>query len=210
MNSNPTSDQDISVTLPVRIGFDVIEAFLKKRFSGTIISKNDAKGKASQYFIILDLDLTESQTEPYNLQLRLKLKTLTLLFHKKEIEVSILAELRLNIETQKLYVEAYNINSSGESWIANTLLKSVLNTFIYKRIINTLSIDLMPLLQEKIELINTKLASDLKATKNISIMGNVENFIISHFKVKKDVIWVFIHTQGWGVISIDDLDDLEV
>lgn len=207
MNANPTtSDQDISVTLPVRIGFSVIETFLKKKYIGTIISKKSAKGKTLNYFKILDLNLSESQAEPYNLQLILKLQTLTLIFHKKELEVSVHANLRLDIETQKLYVEAYNINSSGESWIANTVLKSVLNTFIYKKIINTLSIDLMPLLQEKIELINAKLASDLKATKNISIMGSVENSTISHFKIKSDVIWVLIHAQGWGVISIDDLE----
>lgn len=206
MNSNPTtSDQDISVTLPVRIGFAVIETFLRKKFIGTTISKNDVKGKASNYFKILDLNLSESETEPYNLQLRLKLQTLTLLFRKKDLEMSVLTDLRLDVGTQKLYVEAYKISSSGDNWIANTVLKSVLNTFIYKKIINTLSIDLMPILQEKIDLINAKLASEIKATKNISIMGNVENFTISHFEIKKDVMWVLIHTQGWGVITIEDL-----
>lgn len=207
MNFNPTTpNQDITVTLPVRIGFEVIETFLKKKFIGTTISKNDDKGKPSNYFKILDLNLSESQAEPYNLQLRLKLQTLTLLFRKKDIQVSVLADLRMDIETQKLYVKAFNINSSGESWIANNILKSVLNTFIYKKIINTLSIDLMPILQEKIELINDKLALELKATKNISIMGNLENFTISQFKIKKDVIWVLINTQGWCVITIDDLE----
>lgn len=206
MNSNPTrSDQDISITLPVRIGFAAIETFLKKKFIGTTISKNDAKGNVSNYFKILDLNLFESQAETYNLYLKLKLQTLTLIFHKKDIVVSVLADLRLDVETPKLYVDAYNINSSGKSWVANTVLKSVLNTFIYKKIIKALSLDLMPILKKKIDLLNANLASELKATKNISILGNVENFTISHFKIKKDMIWVLIHTQGWCVIAIDDL-----
>ncbi|WP_163517393.1 DUF4403 family protein [Gelidibacter japonicus] len=207
MSSNPTtSDQNISVTLPVRIGFAAIETFLKKKFIGTTISKNNAKGKASNYFKILDLNLSESQTDPYNLQLRLKLQTLTLIFHKKDIEVSVLADLRLDVETQQLYVDAYNINSSGKSWVANIVLKSILNTFIYKKIINTLSIDLLPILQEKIDLLNARLASELKASKNISIMGNAECFTITHFKIKKDKIWVLIQTKGWCVIAIEDLE----
>ncbi|MBA6152795.1 hypothetical protein [Gelidibacter maritimus] len=207
MNSNSTtSNQDISVTLPVRIGFAVIESFLKKKYTGTTISKTSSRGKTSNYFKILDLNLFESQTEPYNLQLRLKLQTLTLLFNNKDIEVSVLTDLRLDIETQKLYVEAYNINSSGDHWIASNILKSVLNTFIYKKILNTLSVDLMPILQEKIDLVNIKLASELTATKNLSIMGNVEKFTISHFEIKRDVIWIFIDTQGWGVITIEDLE----
>ncbi|WP_027125457.1 DUF4403 family protein [Gelidibacter mesophilus] len=207
MNSNPTTaDQSISITLPVRIDFTAIEKLVRKKFNGTTISKNDAKGKASNYFNILEIYLSESQSVPYNLALTIKLQTLTLLFHKKDIEVSVLADLRLDVGTQKLYVKAYKINSSGESWITNTVLKSVLNTFVYNKLINILSVDLMPILKEKIDGINAKLASQIKATKNISIMGNIEDFNISHFNIKKDVIWVLIYTQGWGVISIEDLE----
>lgn len=64
----------------------------------------------------------------------------------------------------------------------------------------------MPIIKEKIDLVNTKLASKLQATKGISIMGNVENFTIDHFKMKKDEVWVLIHTQGWCVIGVEDLE----
>lgn len=154
----------------------------------------------------MDLNLAESNSAPYNLALRLKLQTLTRIFHDKEIEVSVQALVKLDVETQKLYVEGYKINSSGENWIANTLLKSVINSFIYKKILKALSVDLMPIIKEKIDLVNTKLASKLQATKGISIMGNVENFTIDHFKMKKDEVWVLIHTQGWCVIGVEDLE----
>ncbi|TDU39498.1 uncharacterized protein DUF4403 [Gelidibacter sediminis] len=207
MNTNPTpSDQDISLTLPVQMGFKVLDAFLKKKFKDTNISHKDDKGNTSNYFKILDLKLEESDHPEYNLSLKLHLQPLTLLFNNNTVDVSVLADLKLDVATQKLYVEAYDMDSSGKNWVTNTLLKTVLNTFIYKKVINTLSIDLMPIVNEKIALINAQLASKLKTTKGISIMGNVASFTISHFEIKKDVIWVLIHTQGWGVISIDDLE----
>lgn len=207
MNSNPkTSNQDISITLPLRISFATVDTFLKKKFVGTNISKTDTHGKTANYFKILDLHLVESSAAPYNLEIRMKLETLTFLFHKKDLDVTVQAQLSLDVATQKLYVEAYKINTHGNHWMANGILKSVLNTFIYKKIIQSLSVDLKPLLIEKIEELNAKLASKLEATKAISILGTVENFSIGHFEIKKDKIWVLINTSGWCVISIEDLE----
>lgn len=207
MTTHPTpSDQAISMTLPLRISFATISAFLKKKFVGTNINKTDAQGKITNYFKILDLNLAESSAPPYNLELRMTLQTLTLLFHKKNLQVTVQAQLRLDVATQKLYVEAYKTNSQGDHWMANGILKSVLNTFIYKKIIKILSVDLRPLLTEKIEDLNAKLASKLETTKGISILGNVENFTISHFEIKKNQIWVLIKTSGWCIIDIEDLE----
>lgn len=206
MTTPPTlSDQDISMTLPLRISFETIAAFLKKKFVGTNINKTDARGKIANYFKILDLNLAESSAPPYNLELRMTLQTLTLLFHKKTLQVTVQAQLRLDVATQKLYVEAYKTNSQGDHWMANSILKSVLNTFIYKKIINTLSVDLRPLLMEKLDDLNAKLASKLDTTKGISILGNVEYFTISHFEIKKNQIWVLVNTHGWCIITIEDL-----
>lgn len=207
MTTHPTPpDQDISMTLPLRISFETIAAFLNKKFVDTNIHKTDARGKTTNYFKILDLNLAESSAPPYNLELRMTLQTLTLLFHKKTLQVTVQAQLRLDVATQKLYVQAYKTNSQGEHWMANSILKSVLNTFIYKKIINTLSVDLRPLLAEKIDDLNAKLASKLGNTKGISILGHVDTFSISHFEIKKNQIWVLIHTGGWCIIDIEDLE----
>jgi len=207
MNSNQnSSDQDISLTLPVKLDFEVLDAFLKKEYNDTNISHKDDKGHTSNYFKILDLKLEESDHPDFNLSLKLHLQPLTLLFNNNTVDVSVLAELRLDVATQKLYVEAYDMDSNGKNWVTNTLLKTVLNTFIYKKVINTLSFDLMPMITEKLAMINAQLASKFKTTNGISIIGNVASFSVSHFEIKNDVIWVLIHSQGWGVISIDDLE----
>lgn len=207
MKSNSTaSNQDISLTLPLRISFATVDTFLQKKFVGTNISKTDTHGKTANYFKILDLHLVESSAAPYNLEIRMKLQTLTVLFHEKDLDVTVQAQLNLDIPNQKLSVEAYKINTHGNHWMVNSILKSVMNTFIYKKVIQSLSVDLRPLLSETIDGLNAKLASKLEATKAISIFGAVENFRISHFEIKKNKIWVLINTRGWCVIEIEDLE----
>lgn len=207
MNSEPTTpDQDISIKLPVRIGFEIIEEYLKKKYINTSIGKSDDNGKTSDYFKILDLSIGESHAEAYNLEIKLKLQTLTLLFHDNIINVVMQAHLSFEIETQKLYVESYKIDSMGESKLESIFLNSTLNTLFYKKTLNTLYLELMPMIKKKIDSLNTKLATKLEPSSNISIVGKVENFIIEHFKIKKDEIWMLVHSQGWCIISIEDLD----
>lgn len=206
MNTHPTpSNQDISITLPLRISFETAAAFLKEKFVGTNISKTDTQGKVINYFKILDLNLAQSSIQTYNLELNLKLQTLTFLFYKKDLDVIVQAQLNLDVGSQKLYVESYKINSQGNHWIATSILKSVLNTFIYKKLIKTLSVDLKPLLAERIEDINLKLASKLETSKGIAVLGKVEDFSIGHFEIKNNKIWVLINSSGWCVIDIEDL-----
>lgn len=201
-----TSNQDISITLPLRIYLKAIENLMKKKFIGTNISKTHANGKVSNYFKIIDISLAKSEAIPYNLTLKMKLQTLTRLFNDKDLEVSVHVNLQLDISTQKLYIEAYHINSHGNNWLANKILNSVLNTFIYKKMINSLSVDLNPLLKEKIDTLNLKLGSKLKATKGISIIGTVDKVFINQFKIKENKIWVFVTTSGWCVIDVEHLE----
>lgn len=205
MNSKTaTSLEDIALTLPLRISFSTVDAFLNEKFVSTFIKKTNSHGKTTNYFKILDLHLTESSDPNYNLELRMKLQTLTLFFHKKELDVTVQAELRLESASQKLYVEAYKINTQGNHWMANNILKSVLNTFVYKKVIQTLSLDLRPLLVEKIDELNARLGSKLAASPAISILGKVKTFNVGHFEIKKNKIWILIKTSGWCVIDVEN------
>lgn len=201
--SNP-SDQQISITLPLRIEFKAIESLLRKKFVNTTINKTDAHGKVTNYFNILDIDLATAASTKYNLEIKMKLEALTVLFNHKDFDVVIWTELKLDPINEKLYVEAYDINVHGLNFIANNLVESVLNTFIYKKIINMLNVELTPIIKEKIDDINIKLASKMEASPGISILGRIEDFSISHFEIKNDKVWVLINAKCWGVISIED------
>ncbi len=86
------------------------------------------------------------------------------------------------------------------------MLKSVVNTFIYRKIIKNLSIELLPLIDEKLIQLNEKLASKIEVKSGISILGSMKSLTITHFEVKQNDIWVILNINGWGIIDIEILD----
>jgi len=200
------TDQDISIALPLKISFSAVEKFLEKQLVGKTISKKDAHNIELKYFKILDLKITNSNDALYNLELTLNLQTLTRLYHNKEIQFSVLTNLKLDAAAQQLYIEAYKTSSKGGSWIINNLTTSLINTFIYRHLLKKLNIDLRPLVKQKLISINNKLASKLETSKGISILGEIHSFTIDHLEVKADELWLIINSMGWCVIDIDDLD----
>ncbi len=204
-NNQKQNDQGISITLPIKINFMAIGALLHKELVGKTISKTKSDGKELKYFKILDLDLAKSKAEPYNLEINLRLQTLTLLHKEKDMQVTLQTKVVLDVETQRLYIDAYKIEKVGDSGISSYLLKSVLNTFIYRKVIDKLSVHLTPTITEKLKAINTTLASNLDIDKGISIIGHIENIGISHLEIKENGVWVFIDSNGWLILDIDHL-----
>ncbi|MDN3492829.1 DUF4403 family protein [Winogradskyella bathintestinalis] len=207
MDTNDMSiDEEILMTIPVKISFDAIENFLAKKFVGEIISKEDPKGKEIKYAKILDIKISQSTHDIYNIAITVKLQTLTFLFRERELLISILMELTFDVDNQKLFIESYKMDSKGKSWITDQMLKSILNTFIYQKIIEKLSFDLKPIVKENLNLINTKLASNLELKEGISLIGSLDNLTVSHIEIKNSQLWVFIRINGWGIIDIQNLE----
>ncbi len=207
MNSEqePTS-QDISLSIPIKIRFKALQNYLNKEFVGKTISRNNSNGKEINYFKILEIDIEKSDIEKYNLELTLKLETLTTFYNKRELQISIQTLVNMDVNSQRIYVDTYKIDSTGKSWIANQMLKSIVNTFIYGKIIKNFNIDLLPLINEKLIELNEKLASKIEVKSGISIIGSLENLTITHFMVKQNDIWVIVNINGWGIIDIEELD----
>lgn len=202
-NEIPISN-DISITIPVKINFTAIENFLIEKFAGEIISKVDTKGKEIKYAKIIDIKIAKSNSEKYNIEIIIKLQTLTFLYRNRELNITISAELILNVDKQKLFVANYKIDSKGKSWFTDQMLKSILNTFIYQKIIKKLAFDLKPIVKDNLNSINTKLASNFELKEGISLIGSLEDLNISHIKLKDDHLWVLINIKGWGIINIEN------
>lgn len=207
MNLNQElTNGDISLSIPIKISFSALKNYLNKEYQGKIISRNNSSGKEIKYFKILDIDINKSHIENYNIELLVKLETLTTFYNKRDLQISIQTLVNLDVESQNIHVQTYKIDSTGKSWFANQMLKSVVNTFIYRKIINNLNFELSPLINEKLSELNEKLASKLEIKRGISILGAFKNLTITHFEVKQNDIWVIIHINGWGVIDMEDLD----
>ena len=201
-----SNNEDISLSIPIKISFTALINHLNKKFVGKTISRDNANGREINYFKILDIDIDKSDFHKYNIELKLKLETLTTFYNKRELHVSVHARVYMDMKSQRISIAAYEIDSTGKSWIANQMLKSVINTFIYRKIIKNLSIELLPLIDEKLIQLNEKLASKIELKSGISILGSMKSLTITHFEVKQNDIWVILNINGWGIIDIESLD----
>lgn len=204
-DQEPTN-QDIALSIPIKISFIALKNYLNKEFVGKTISRNNSNGKEINYFKILDIDIDKSDTEPYNLELRVKLETLTTFYNKRVLEISVQTLVKMDVNSQRIYIETYKIDSTGKSWIANKMLESIVNTFIYRKIIKNFNIELVPLINEKLIELNEKLASQVEVKNGISIIGALNSLTITHFEVKQNAMWVIINIKGWGIIDIENLE----
>lgn len=204
-DQEPTN-QNISVSLPIKIGFTALKKYLNKEFIGKIISRHISNGKEIKYFKILDIDIDKSEIKNYNIELIVKLETLTAFYNNRSLQISIQALVNMDVDSQKLYVDTYKIDSTGKSWLANQMLESVVNSFVYRKIIKNLNIDLLPLINEKLGQLNDQLAAKIEVKSGISVLGSLENLTITHFEVKPNDIWIIINIIGWGIIDIENLD----
>ncbi|WP_179022431.1 DUF4403 family protein [Winogradskyella forsetii] len=196
--------EEISMTIPIKVNFIAIESYLIEKFVGEIISKENTKGKEIKYAKIVDIKIAKSSSDQYNIEIVVKLQTLTFLYRNKELSITTSAELQLDVKNQKLFVAKYKIDSKGKNRFTDQVLKSILNTFIYQKIIKKLAFDLKPLVKDNLNSINTKLASNLELSEGVSLIGSLENLAISHMKLKDDHLWVLIKINGWGIINIDN------
>ncbi|MGC1632190.1 MAG: DUF4403 family protein [Gelidibacter sp.] len=201
-----STNHDISLSLPIKISFTALKHYLNKEFVGTTISRPNSNGKTVNYFKILDIDFEQTDIEKYNIELMVKLETLTTFYNKRELDISVLAFVNLDVGSQKIYIDTYKIDSKGKNWFANQLLKSMINTIIYQKIIKNLNIELLPIIKKNILQLNEKLASKIEVKSGISILGSMEKVIIAHFEIKQNDIWVIINIKGWGIIDVESLD----
>lgn len=197
--------QDISLSLPIRMKFKTLTNFINKSYAGHTISKTNSHGKETSYFEIRHINVQPSDVEKYNIELILNLETLTTFYNHRELEISIFTLVKLDVITQKIYVDSYKMESKGQGWIADHLIKSILNTFIYEKMIKNLNYELVPLIDEKLQELNLKLASKLEVQSGISVLGALNSLRITHFEIRDNTLWIIISLKGWGVVDIENL-----
>ena len=205
-NNQEPINQDISLSIPIKIGFVALKNYLNKEFVGKTISKTNSNGKEINYFKILEIEINKSSIEKYNIELIVKLETLTTFYHKRELKISVQTFVKMDVGSQNIYIDTYKIDSKGESWFANQILNPIINTFVSRKISDNANIELLPIIKKNMIQLNEMLASKIEVKSGISILGALENLTITHLEVKRDDIWVIISVNGWGIIDVEDLD----
>lgn len=207
MNENDRFiDPNIEITIPVIIGYQVLDKYLREKLIGEIISKDDKDGEKSNYARILDVSLEKSYLDGYDILLNITLQTLTSLFKNREVQIFFHATLELNRELQHISLQKFEIDGKTNNWFANKLLETVVNNWMYEKLKKKMNFDLMPHIEEKVGDINKKLENKLEAKEGVNLIGSLEKVEISNLSAGEKELWISVSVSGKGLLELEKLD----
>lgn len=200
------SDTNVNVTIPVKIGYPVLDKFLRSKMIGEIISKEGSDGEKSNYAQILDVTIGQSELEGFDLCLNIDLQTLTSLFKNKRVKILFHAALHLHKEEQRISLEDYKVDGKTKNWIADQVLETVVNKWMYDKLKRKMNFDFMPHIEEHVKSLNEKLENKLEAKEGIHLIGTLENMELSNLKAGDTDLWVSVTVKGTGIVELTKLD----
>jgi hypothetical protein len=200
------NEQNIDITVPVIIGYHVIDKLLREKLVGEIISKENSKGEKSNYAQILDVSIQKSELEGFDLCLDIKLQTLTSLFKNKQVQIYFHAALELDKELQHISLKDYEVDGKTKNWFADQLLETVVNKWMYEKLKKKMNIDLMPHIEEKVGSLNEKLENKLEAKEGVNLIGALDKIEISNLKAGNHDLWISVSVTGTGLVELEKLD----
>lgn len=207
MNENDRFiDPNIKITIPVIIGYHVLDKYLREKLIGEIISKDDKDGEKSNYARILDVSLEKSYLDGYDILLNITLQTLTSLFKNREVQIFFNASLELNKELQHISLQKFEIDGKTKNWFTNKLLETVVNNWMYEKLKKKMNFDLMPHIEEKVVDINKKLENKLEAKEGVNLIGSLEKVEISNLSAGEKELWISVSVSGKGLLELEKLD----
>lgn len=207
MNENDRFiDPNIKITIPVIIGYHVLDKYLREKLIGEIISKDDKDGEKSNYARILDVSLEKSYLDGYDILLNITLQTLTSLFKNREVQIFFNASLELNKELQHISLQKFEIDGKTKNWFTNKLLETVVNNWMYEKLKKKMNFDLMPHIEEKVVDINKKLENKLEVKEGVNLIGSLEKVEISNLSAGEKELWISVSVSGKGLLELEKLD----
>ncbi|WP_372916816.1 DUF4403 family protein [Salegentibacter sp.] len=199
--SNSLQDK-ISIRLPVKIGFNVLDKALRDKMIGERIETEDKDGEVTSYAEILDAALIKSGKEGYDLALDIKFKTLTSLFKNKEGRIHLHLAIEFDTGEQEIMVKDFKLEGKSNNWLMDKSLQAVANTFIYDRIKNKMKLDFSPHIEKQLREINQKLEEKIKPSEEISLSGYLENFKIVDIIPGESLFLISIEIEGFAIAEL--------
>ena len=199
-------DQNINITIPVIIGYAVLDKSLREKVIGEIISKENKDGKKSNYARILDITIEKSHFEGYDFLLNISLQTLTSIFKNREVKIFFHAALELNKELQHVSLKKFEIDGRTKNWFADKLLETVVNNWMYEKLKKKMNFGLMPHIEEKMDAINEKLKNKLEVKEGVQLIGSLDKVEISSINAGEKGLWVSVSIRGAGLLELETLE----
>lgn len=201
-----SAKNNINVELPVRIGYQVLEIYLQKKFTGEKISTEKEEGGKTSYAEILGISLQRSLREDYDLTLNLEFRTLTSFFRNRTGRVIIDISLGFDGNDQEIYVQDYNLKGTGGGWLLNKSLEALANTFLRKKLKKKMSFGLKPQIEKQLNKLNNGLENDLKAAAGVFLSGRLREFKIAGIVAGQSHILLIVAIEGNTVVEIKEIN----
>ena len=192
--------------LPVKIDYHVIDTFLRKKFTGELISKTDKEGNVVNYAKIDSIALEKSYKEGFDIALQIKFKMLTTLFKNKEGVIEFYASLEFNNEEQMLEVIDFKLIGATKNWIFNKAIESIANTFIHEKIKNKMRFDLRSEIEKKLPVINGKMEDPVEVSSGVYISGDLRSFLVEAIQFKENHMLIYVDFEGGIGLDIKKLN----
>lgn len=199
--SNSLQDK-ISIRLPVKIGFKVLDEALRNKLVGENIETEGKDGEVSTYATILDAMLVKSEKEGYDLAVDIKFKTLTSLFKNVEGRILLHITTEFDPEEQEIMVKDYKLEGKSNNWLMDKSLQAVANTFIYQKLKDRMKLDFSPHIEKQLREINEKLEEHIKPSEEISLSGYLENFKIVDIIPGESLFLISIEIEGFAIAEL--------
>jgi len=206
INQDNFIDQNINIKVPVIINYQVLTKYIGGKLVGEILSTENKEGKKSNYAMVLDLSIEKSDLDGFDLLINVTLKTLTSFFKNKEVNILFYAALELDRENQQVSLKDFEIDGKTKNVIADKLLETVVNKWVYEKLKKKMFFDISPLIKEKVAAINLDLEDKLEAKKGVNLLGELETIEISNIKAGKEELWISVAILGTGLIELEKLD----
>lgn len=195
----------LQLTLPVKIPYEVLEQHLREKLVGETIKKEKEDGSARNYAQILDAGLQHSDKAEFDLALVVTFQTLTTLFKNKTGAAIFHLKMVLDEEKQQLFISEFEVEGRTNNWLGDTLLETVLNSWMHDKIKQKMNFDFMPQIEEKIHEVNEKLEDKIEAKDGVELSGHLDDLHLSRIEAGPTHLWLHVSLTGDAIIELNKL-----
>lgn len=196
--------EEAELRIPIRIRYEVLETFLREKFIGEEI-KTEKDGKSVRYARILNLSLGKSSKENYDLVVDVAFQTLTTLFRNKKGRISVDVALYFNRQEQKIAVDSFELQGKSGSWLMNTSLEALANTFIKERLKKNLHYEVGPHLNDLAKSANDKLVKQIEAYRGLFLSGDLEELKLGEVIPGQEHLLISLCVRGHVLVDIKEI-----
>ena len=204
--TNPENKYNVILRLPVKIDYKVLEIFLQKKLLGKVLSKGKANGATSDHAKIQKINLGRSPLEDFDLAVHVQLKLLTTFFKNKVIKAVVHLSLSFKEADQEVQIRRYKLDSENNGWFVDKAVETVINNFMYSKLKEKMKFDIRPLVVDKLESLNQKLAAGFEVTDGMNITGKVNEFRIQEIIPGQRTLLVAVSIMGNNILNIKSID----